>query len=314
MFKKIVRRIGSKLVVILIVGILTFFITHFIPGDPVQLILGEFGTAEQEASLNAQLGLDKPIYTQFINWSRGILRGDLGESIFLRVPVTEAIFSRIEPTFLLATMAIIIGVVFGIIFGVIAAFKHNTIIDQLFIGFSLLGISIPGFWMAFVLMLFFGVYLEVLPVYGYELVADVGLLKSLKYLILPALTLGIMQSGLIARTVRASMIDVLKNNYIRTARSKGLKETVVVLKHGLRNALMPTITVIGSSFGMLLGGTWIIETIFFIPGTGQLAMSAILKRDFPIIQGSMIFAATIYLMVNLLVDIAYIAIDPRLRD
>jgi len=300
--------------IIIVVAVCAFFITHLIPGDPVRLILGEFATDLQVDLLRSQLGIDQSLQVQFISWFGKIMRGDLGESIFLHIPVRDAILSKIEPTFLLAAIGMSTGVFFGIFFGVLSSVMHKTWFDQLTIGVSLIGISIPGFWLAFLLMLFFGVHLRWLPVCGYEPVAKVGLLTSLKYLVLPGLTLGVMQSGLIARMVRSAMLDVLNEDYIRTANAKGLSQAVVIFRHALRNAFIPTITVIGFSFGLLLGGTWIVETIFYIPGTGQLAISAILKRDFPVIQGVMIFVALIYMLVNLLVDILYGVFDPRVRE
>lgn len=308
------KRMLLMIPVLWVVAVVAFFITHLTPGDPVRLILGDFATDEQVVLLKGQLGLDLPLQNQFIDWLGRITKGDLGESIFLHMPVREAIFSRIEPTFLIAFLGMGIGLIFGILFGVFSAVMHKTWFDQLTIGISLMGISIPGFWLAFILMLFFGVHLKWFPVCGYQSISQAGLAGALKYLILPALTLGIMQSGLIARMVRSAMLDVLGQDYIRTARSKGLGALVIIFRHGLRNAMIPTVTVVGFSFGLLLGGTWIVETIFYIPGTGQLAISAILKRDFPLIQGSMIFAALIYLGVNLAVDICYGILDPRIRQ
>lgn len=308
------KRIVAILPVLGIVAISAFFITHLTPGDPVRIILGDFATDEQTMLLRSQLGLDLPLYEQFIHWLGRIMKGDLGESIFLHIPVREAILSRVEPTFLIAFLGMTIGLVFGIVFGVFSAVMHKTWFDQFTITISLFGISIPGFWLAFILMLFFGVHLKWLPVCGYQPISQVGIATTLKYLILPSLTLGIMQSGLIARMVRSAMLEVLSQDYIRTARSKGLGSLSIIFGHGLRNAMIPTVTVVGFSFGLLLGGTWIVETIFYIPGTGQLAISAILKRDLPLIQGSMIFAALIYVAVNLVVDICYTILDPRVRQ
>ncbi len=297
-----------------VVAICAFFITHLTPGDPVRLILGDFASDQQVSLLRNQLGLDQSLGTQFITWFDKIIKGDLGESIFLHMPVRQAIFSRVEPTFLIACIGMLIGLVFGIFLGVLSAVMHKTWFDQLTIGISLVGISIPGFWLAFILMLFLGVHLNWFPVCGYQPISKAGFFGALRYLVLPSLTLGIMQTGLIARMVRSAMLDVLGQDYIRTARAKGLSPSLIILRHGLKNAMIPTVTVIGFSFGLLLGGTWIVETIFYIPGTGQLAISAILKRDFPLIQGSMIFAAFIYVLVNLAVDICYGVLDPRVRQ
>lgn len=314
MVKYLVKRIVLMIPILGVVAVCAFFITYLTPGDPVRLILGEFATDQQVDLLRTQLGLNQSLTTQFFAWFGKIIKGDLGQSIFLHIPVTDAILSRIEPTFLLALIGMLIGLVFGVLFGVLSAVMHNTWFDQLTIGVSLVGISIPGFWLAFILMLFFGVQLHWFPVCGYQPIAKVGLVDSLRYLALPSLTLGIMQTGLIARMVRSALLDVLGQDYIRTARAKGLSPYRIIFDHGLKNAMIPTVTVIGFSFGLLLGGTWIVETIFFIPGTGQLAISAILKRDFPLIQGSMIFAAFIYVLVNLIVDICYGILDPRVRQ
>lgn len=314
MFQYVVKRIVMMVPVLGIVAISAFFITHLTPGDPVRMILGEFATDQQVQSLRAELGLDQPLTAQFISWCGNIIQGDLGRSIYLDMPVTDAIISRLEPTFLIAFIAMFIGVVFGVVFGVISAVLHKTWFDQLIIGISLVGISIPGFWLAFILMLFLGVYLQWFPVYGYQSIAEGGILGALYHVALPSLTLGIMQIGLIARMVRSAMLDILSQDYMRTAEAKGLGRFIIIFRHGLQNAMIPTVTVIGFSFGLLLGGTWIVETIFFIPGTGQLAISAILKRDLPLIQGSMIFAAFIYVVVNLLVDICYGLLDPRVRQ
>ncbi len=314
MAKFLLKRMLLMIPVLGVVALCAFFITHLTPGDPVRLILGDFATDEQVRLLQSQLGLDQPLKTQFLAWLGRMARGDLGQSIFLNMPVREAILSRVEPTFLIASLGMGIGLVFGVLFGVFSAVMHRTWFDQLTIGFSLLGISIPGFWLAFILMLVFGVNLKWLPVCGYQPLSKAGLSGSLSYLVLPALTLGIMQSGLIARMVRSAMLDVLGQDYIRTARAKGLGRFLIIFRHGLTNAMIPTVTVVGFSFGLLLGGTWIVETIFYIPGTGQLAIAAILKRDFPLIQGSILFAALIYVLVNLAVDICYGILDPRVRQ
>lgn len=297
-----------------VVSICAFFITHLTPGDPIRLILGEFATDQQVNLLRSQLGLDQSLGIQFIAWFGKIIKGDLGQSIFLHIPVTKAILSKVEPTFMLALIGMLFGLVFGVLFGVISAVMHKTWLDQIAIGISLVGISVPGFWLAFILMLFLGVHLHWFPVCGYQPISKVGLVDALRHLALPSLTLGIMQTGLIARMVRSALLDVLDQDYIRTARAKGLSPYLIIFRHGLKNAMIPTVTVIGFSFGLLLGGTWIVETIFFIPGTGQLAISAILKRDFPLIQGSIIFAAFIYVLVNLIVDLCYGILDPRVRQ
>ncbi|MCT4507381.1 MAG: ABC transporter permease [Tepidibacter sp.] len=312
MFNYIIKRLISLIPVVIIVSIIAFLITHIMPGDPVRVILGNFATKEQVMQLNSELGLDKPLHTQFVLWLSNIVKGNLGKSLFLNVPVTEAILSRIEPTFLLAIIGQLIGLFIGIPMGVIAAVKHRSWVDQTAIGVSLAGVSIPSFWLSLMLMLVFSVKLRWFPVCGYRPIAEVGF-GVIKYLILPGITLGFMQSGLIARMTRSAMLDVLRQDYIRTARNKGLREKIVIVRHALKNALIPVVTVIGFSLAVLLGGTWIVETVFNIPGVGSLAINAIMKRDYPIIQGCMIFIAIIYILVNLLVDISYAFLNPKVK-
>jgi peptide/nickel transport system permease protein len=312
MLNYIIRRILLIIPVLCIMALITFFITYVLPGDPVRLILGDFATKDQIQELEQKLGYDKPIYVQFLRWLKNILRGDLGDSLFLRMPVTKAIIDRVEPTFLLAIFGIFFGTMIGIPLGVIAAIKHRSWIDQLAITTSLIGITIPNFFLALLLVLVFGVWLRVLPVAGYKPISVAGF-GVLRYLILPGISIGLMQSGSVARMTRSAMLDVLRQDYIRTARAKGLAEKLVIARHALKNALIPVVTVIGFSLAMLLGGTWIAETVFAIPGTGQLAITSIMRRDFPVIQGSMIFVALIYMIVNLIVDISYAYLNPRIK-
>lgn len=275
-------------------------------------MLGDFATEEQVLQMKQKLGFDQPIYVRFVIWFSSIIKGDLGMSLFLHMPVTKAILSRMEPTIMLAIVGQSIGVLIGIPLGIIAAVKHKTIIDQTAIVIALAGISIPSFWLAIMLMLTFAVNLGWLPTSNYKPISEVGF-GVIKYLILPGLSLGFMQSALLARMTRSAMLDVLKQDYIRTARAKGLSEKVIVARHALKNAMIPIVTVLGFSMAVLLGGTWIIETVYTIPGTGSLAITAILRRDYPIIQGSMIFIAMIYVLVNLVVDISYAFLNPRVK-
>lgn len=312
MHRYIAKRIIKSIPVLIIVALVSFFVTHLMPGEPVRMILGNYASQEQVLQLQQQLNLDKPLYVQFMIWVKQLLHGDLGDSLFWHMPVTTAILSRLEPTLMLAAVGQIIGIMIGIPLGIFAAINHRKLADQVSIGVSLVGISIPSFWVALMLILLFGVKLRWFPVSGYQSFVDVGT-GVFRYLVLPGITLGLMQSGLIARMTRSAMLDVLKQDYIRTARAKGLRETIVVTKHALKNALPPIITVIGFSMAVLLGGTWVVETVFNIPGTGSMAINAIMRRDYPLIQGSMIFVAVIYVMVNLLVDVIYALINPRIR-
>jgi peptide/nickel transport system permease protein len=312
MLNYIIRRVLLIIPVLCIMALITFFITYVLPGDPVRLMLGDFATEDQIRELEVKLGYDQPLYVQFGFWLRNILRGDLGQSLFLRMPVTKAIIQRVEPTLLLAVFGILFGTFTGIPLGVIAAIKHRSWVDQLAISTSLIGITVPNFFLALLLMLVFGVWLRVLPVAGYRPISQVGF-GAIRYLVLPGVSIGFMQTGSIARMTRSAMLDVLRQDYIRTARAKGLAEKVVIARHALKNSLIPVVTVIGFSLAMLLGGTWIAETVFAIPGTGALAITSIMRRDFPVIQGSMIFVALIYMLVNLVVDISYAYLNPRIK-
>jgi peptide/nickel transport system permease protein len=312
MFNYIVRRLLLIIPVLCIMALITFFVTYVLPGDPVRLMLGDFATEDQIRELEHKLGYDQPLYVQFGFWLRNILRGDLGESLFLRLPVTKAILQRVEPTLLLAVFGILFGTLTGIPLGVIAAIRHRSWIDQLAISTSLVGITIPNFFLALLLVLVFGLWLRLLPVAGYRPISQVGF-GVIRYLVLPGVSIGFMQTGSIARMTRSAMLDVLRQDYIRTARAKGLAEKVVIAGHALKNSLIPVVTVIGFSLAMLLGGTWIAETVFAIPGTGALAITSIMRRDFPVIQGSMIFVALIYMLVNLVVDISYAFLNPRIK-
>ncbi|UCF98653.1 MAG: ABC transporter permease [Spirochaetaceae bacterium] len=312
MLNYIVRRVLLLIPVLCIIAVVTFFITHVLPGDPVRLMLGDFATKDQIQELERKLGYDRPVYVQFLFWLKNVLQGDFGDSLFLRMPVTKAILSRVEPTFLLAITGITVGTLIGIPLGVLAAIRHKTWIDQFAIASSLIGITIPNFFLALMLILVFGVQLRLLPVAGYRPVSEVGI-GVLRYLILPGMSIGFMQSGSIARMTRSAMLDVLRQDYVRTARAKGLTEKLVIARHALKNSLIPVVTVLGFNLAMLLGGTWIAETVFTIPGTGALAITSIMRRDFPVIQGSMIFVTVVYMLVNLIVDISYAYLNPRIK-
>lgn len=308
----IIKRLLLLIPIIFIVAVIAFFITNLMPGDPVRVILGNMAAEAEVARVKESLGLDQPLIMRFFRWFFNILKGDFGESLYLNAPVSKVLLERIEPTLLIAVLAEILGVIFGLSLGITAAVNHRKILDQFSISFSLLGISIPSFWLALMLMYLFSVRLSIFPVSGYEPLAEAGL-GSLKYIILPALTLAFMQAGLIARMTRSAMLDTLKADYIRTAKSKGLPSRIIVLKHALKNSMLPVITVIGHNFAVLLGGTWIVEKIFVIPGTGFMAINAIMRRDIPVIQASIIFVAVIYVILNLFVDLSYAFLNPKIR-
>ncbi|RNB92042.1 ABC transporter permease [Brevibacillus fluminis] len=275
-------------------------------------MLGPEATQEDLANLREQLGINVPVYLQFINWSLGVLHGDLGYSIFMDMPVTQAIGDYITPTISLSIMAEVIGVLFAIPLGIAAARRRGTWMDQSFMMIALLGISIPSFWMGLAFILLFAVQLGWLPAAGYQPLSK-GLLTHLSYMILPALSLGIMQGALIARMTRSSMLEVLGENYIRTAEAKGLKQRIVIYKHALRNAFIPILTVIGLSFATLIGGAVVTEMVFNIPGIGKLVINSVLRRDYAVIQGTVLMVACAYVLINLIVDLLYAVIDPRVR-
>ncbi|TDO94779.1 peptide/nickel transport system permease protein [Halanaerobium saccharolyticum] len=308
----IIKRLLLLIPIIFIVAVIAFFITNLMPGDPVRVILGNMATESEVARLEQSLGLDQPLIVRFFKWLSNIMRGNFGESFYLHAPVSEVLLQRIQPTFLIAVLAEILGITGGMLLGILAAAKHRKFLDQFSITISLFGISVPSFWLALILMYLFSVRLGWFPVSGYESFAEAGL-GTFRYIILPAVTLAFMQAGLIARMTRSAMLDTLKQDYIRTAKSKGLSTKSIVFKHALKNSMMPVITVIGHNFAVLLGGTWIVETIFVIPGTGFMAINAIMRRDIPIIQASIIFVAVIYVILNLFVDLSYAFLNPKIR-
>lgn len=308
----IVKRILSLIPVLFVVSIAIFLIVHLTPGDPAAAILGIEATEEQIDALNEEMGLNLPIYQQYFNWVSGVLQGDFGTSYFMDEPVTEAILNHLGPTLSLAIFAEIVALVLAIPIGILAAYRRGSFTDQTLMVISLLGMAIPSFLLGLLLMLAFGVYLQWLPIAGYKPLSD-GLWEHIRYLILPAISLGAIQAALVARMTRSSMLEVLNKNFIKTARSKGVKEYKVVIKHALRNAFLPILTVIGQSFGTLVTGAVVVETIFNLPGLGQLIINSIERRDFAVIQGVVLFVTLIYVLINLIVDLLYGVIDPRVR-
>jgi peptide/nickel transport system permease protein len=295
-----------------VVATVAFVLIHIAPGDPASIIAGPDASPDDVARLQRQLGLDAPFHVQLFRWYGRLARGDLGQSIFLRRPVLEAIVDRAEPTILLTTYAIIIAVLLGVPAGVIAARHHDGTTDQALMAAALIGISIPNFLLGLLLILFFSVQLGWFPVAGYSPL-EYGWLGTLRSLTLPAFALGVVQSALIARIARSAMLDVLREQFIVAGRAKGLGERAVVYKHALKNAMIPTVTVIGISLAILISGSVIVEQVFNIPGLGRLIISAVLRRDYPVIQGVVICIAGIYMLVNLAVDLSYVVFDPRVR-
>jgi peptide/nickel transport system permease protein len=308
----LLRRVLAVIPVMLIVATVAFVLIHLAPGDPASVIAGPYAAPEDVAKLRHQLGLDEPLPVQLVRWYGRLLRGDLGDSIFLRRPVVEAVLERLEPTLLLTAWATLIAVLIGVPAGIVSARYHNSVVDQSFMGLALLGLSIPNFLLGLLMILVFGVWLGWLPVAGY-VPLETGFWVNARSLLMPSVSLGIVQSALIARITRSSMLDVLREQYILSGRAKGLDERTVVYKHALKNAIIPTLTVIGITFAILIGGAVVIETVFNIPGLGRLITSAVLRRDYPVIQGVVLLIAVAYTVVNLLVDLAYLAIDPRIR-
>jgi peptide/nickel transport system permease protein len=308
----VARRVLAVIPVMLVVATVAFVLVHLAPGDPASVIAGPYASAEDIAKLRHQLGLDEPLPVQLYRWYGRLLRGDLGDSIFLRRPVVEAIADRLEPTLLLTTWATLIAVLIGVPAGIVAGRHHNSALDHSMMGLALLGLSIPNFLLGLLMILVFGVWLGWLPVAGY-VPLESGLWANLRSLLMPSLALGLVQSALIARITRSSMLDVLREQFVLTGRAKGLSERAVVYKHALKNAILPTLTVIGITFALLIGGAVVIETVFNIPGLGRLIISAVLRRDYPVIQGVVLLIALTYTAVNLLVDLAYLAVDPRVR-
>jgi peptide/nickel transport system permease protein len=312
MLAYIAKRLISLIPVLLVVTIAIFLIIHITPGDPAAAMLGIEASADEIEALNEELGLNRPIHIQYVNWVLDLLKGDLGDSIFMRQPVNEAIGEHIGPTLSLAILAQIIALILAIPFGIIAAYKRGTMVDFSLMGISLLGMAVPSFLLGLFLMLIVGVQLQWLPVAGYEPLSN-GLWEHLQYLILPGISLGTIQAALITRMTRSSMLEVLNLNYIKTARSKGLNETKVLLKHAFRNAFLPILTVIGQTFGVLVTGAVVVESIFNIPGLGQLILNSIARRDFAVIQGVVLIVTIIYVGINLVIDLLYGFVDPRVR-
>ena len=308
----LLRRVLAVIPVMLVVATVTFMLVHLAPGDPASIIAGPDATPESIARLRHHLGLDESLPAQLLRWYGRLLRGDLGDSIFLRRPVTEAIVERLEPTLLLTGWAILIAVLIGVPAGIVSARYHNSAVDQSFMGLALVGLSIPNFLLGLVMILVFGVWLRWLPVAGYVSL-DEGLWPNARSLLMPSVSLGLVQSALIARITRSSMLDVLREQYILAGRAKGLAERVVVYKHALKNAIIPILTVIGITFAILVGGAVVIETVFNIPGLGRLIISAVLRRDYPVIQGVVLVIAVTYTLINLVVDLVYLTVDPRIR-
>jgi peptide/nickel transport system permease protein len=308
----LIKRLLATIPTILLVTLAVFLILRLTPGGPAVAMLGDQASPEAVAALNQKLGLDKPLYVQYLRWLGNALHGDLGRSAFGNQPVTELIVQRIVPTLELSILALIVSLLIGLSAGVIAAVKRNTAVDAIASILAILGVSTPSFWLAILLVLIFSLKLTWLPALGY-VSPFTNLATNLKDMLLPSLTLGVILAAVITRFTRASMLDSLYQDYVRTARSKGLEERTVILRHALGNAMIPIVTVVGLELGGLLSGAVIIETIFSLPGNGQLLVTSIFNRDFPVVQGLVVVIATVFILVNVAVDVVYALIDPRIR-
>jgi peptide/nickel transport system permease protein len=295
-----------------VVAVLVFLLLRLTPGDPAAILAGDAATGEQIAKIRAELGLDRPLVVQFGIWISKVLTGDLGQSFYFRIDVATLIGQRLEPTFALATLTILIAIVVAVPLGALAAWRFGGWLDRALMGFSVLGFSVPVFVLAYLLIWLVSLKLGWLPVQGYVRVSD-GFFLFLRHLILPSITLSVIYIALIARVTRASVLEALGEDYIRTARAKGLPELRVLVRHALANAAVPIVTVIGIGIAILIGGVVVTESVYAIPGLGRLTVDAVLARDFPTIQGVILFFSLVYVAVNLLIDLSYVFLDPRIR-
>ncbi len=311
MFGYILRRLVSTIPVMLIVAALVFFMLR-IGNDPAAIIAGDNANADQIAQIRQQLGLDKPIATQLWLWISAMLSGDFGESFFFKKKVVDLIADRIEPTLALAVCTTIVAVLVAVPLGVIAAMRRGSLLDRIVMGFSVMGFSVPVFVVGYVLIYLFAIKWPLLPVQGYSRIAN-GLEPFLRSIILPTLTLSVVYVALIARMTRTSVLEVLGEDYIRTAYSRGLTPLQVLVRHALPNAAVPIVTIIGLGVALLIGGVVVTESVFAIPGIGRLTVDAVLARDYPTIQAIILLFSFIYVMINLIIDISYTLLDPRIR-
>ncbi|HXG03893.1 MAG TPA: ABC transporter permease [Candidatus Binatia bacterium] len=312
MIPHILRRLMATIPVLGVVAIAVFALLHITPGDPAVIIAGDYATADDIARIRARLGLDQPFLTQVGLWLGRIVRGDLGTSIFSGLPVATLIQQRAETTIALTVLAMLISVGVGVPLGVLAAWKKGSWIDRVVMVVAVSGFSMPVFWLGFLLVYVFAISAHWLPVQGYRPLAD-GLGPFLRHLILPAVTLSVVYMALIARMTRASMLGVLSEDFIRTAFAKGLAPGRVLVRHALKNASLPVVTIIGIGFALLIGGAVVTESVFALPGLGRLTVDAIIRRDYPVIQGVILVVSGVYVLINLIVDLLYVVLDPRIR-
>ncbi|RXT54653.1 peptide ABC transporter [Bosea sp. Tri-44] len=308
----VLRRLAATIPVLAFVGLFVFFLLRLTPGDPAILIAGDQATTEQIASVRTQLGLDKPLTEQLLAWAGQLAQGNLGRSVFSDMEVTRLIGMRIEPTAMLALVAILMALAIALPLGTLSALKAGSRVDRMVMAFAMVGFSSPVFVVAFFLVYVFALTLGWFPTQGYVPLAQ-GLLPCLNSLVLPGLALAMLYAALLARVTRASLLEILAEDFVRTAHAKGLKPRMVVLRHALKNAAIPVVTVVGVGIAALLGGVVVTETVFNIPGLGRLTTDAILRRDYPVVQGLILVFSLVYVTVNLLVDLSYVLFDPRIR-
>ncbi len=312
MYAYLIRRILATVPVMAVVALFVFALLHLSPGDPAAIIAGDTATTADIARIHQALGLDQPLYLQFGRWVWHLLHGDLGVSIFTNLPVSQLILQRVEPTIVLTVSTLLISVLAAIPMGVVAAWMAGSWVDRAVMIFAVIGFSVPVFVLAYVLIYVFAIRADLLPVQGFVGI-DQGLRPFLSHIAMPSLALAAVFTALIARMTRASMLDVLAQDYIRTARAKGLADGKVLLGHALKNAAVPIVTIIGTAFASLIAGVVVTETVFAIPGLGRLTVDAILRRDYPIIQGIILVFSAAHVLINLLVDLSYTFLDPRIR-
>ena len=309
----IFKRIFMTIPVMVVVALFVFLLLRLSPGDPAAVIAGDYATAEDVQKIREKLGLSEPIVVQFVTWLGSLIQGDLGTSIFSNKPVTERIAQRLEPTLMLALTTIIFSILVAVPLGTIAAFRAGSWMDRLVMLFSVGGFSIPVFVLGYILIYYFSITWRILPVQGYRSPFEDGMLPFIQHIILPTLTLSVIYIALLARMTRASVMEVLEEDYIRTARAKGLSEVKILMRHALGNAAVPIVTVIGIGIALLIGGVVVTESVYNIPGLGRLVLDAVLARDYPIIQGLILFFSLIYVLLNLIIDLTYTLFDPRIK-
>lgn len=314
MVKYIARKMFAVLTVLFVVSFVTFFIIHLTPGDPARVMLGADASEEAVENLREQMGLNRPLPVQYVEWLGNVLRGNLGDSIFMKGSMTSIIGLRMKPTVELTVFALVIAVLIAIPTGILAARGRGRLVDQGMMAVSMLGVSVPNFLLGLLLVLLFAVKLKLFPASGYKELQEAGLLEHLRYLLLPAVSLGLMHAALLSRMTRSAVLEVLNKDYIKMAKAKGVRAFSLMFRHALRNALIPVITVIAQSFVSLLAGALVTETVFNIPGIGKLVIDSISRRDYEVVQAMVLLIAVVNVLIMFLLDILYGIIDPRIRS